>query len=105
MKHTFTIIVKPYKRENCTLDDMRTIYNGKTCLVAKNNKFGEIYLHKDAKIVKGRFYRVAGSNSSPILLAETEEVHIKVTDHHNPPDIETDQLHKQDIITVISHDM
>ena len=34
------LVVKRYKRENCTLDDMRVIYHGKNCLVAKNIKHG-----------------------------------------------------------------
>jgi hypothetical protein len=99
MKHSFTLIVKPYKRENCTLDDMRTIYNGKTCLVAKNDKFGELYLHKCAKIIKGRFYKVAGSVRYPILMAKNE-VHIRVENFHSAPNVITDQYQKQDIISV-----
>jgi len=99
MKHSFTLIVKPYKRENCTLDDMRTIYNGKTCLVAKNDKFGGLYLHKCAKIIKGKFHKVAGSVRYPILIAKNE-VHIRVENFHSAPNIITDQYIKQDIITV-----
>lgn len=99
MKYSFTLIIKPYKRENCTLDDMRVIYNGKTCLVAKNSKHGGLYLHKCAKIIKGSFYKVAGSINYPILLAKSD-VHIKIENFHILPNIETDQHVKQDIITV-----
>ena len=104
MAHTFTIIVKRYRRENCVLDDMRTIYSGKTCICAKNKKFGGLYLHENAKIIKGKFSNVAGSNSYPILIAETEEVHILVTNFHSEPDIKTDQHIKQDIIEVVTQD-
>ncbi len=103
MKHSFTIIVKPYKRESCVLDDMRTIYNGRTCLVAKNTKQNGLYIHKCAKIIKGSFYRVAGSHNYPILLAKNE-VHIRITNFHSPPNIITDQHVKQNIITIIDHE-
>ena len=99
MKHSFTLIIKPYKRENCTLDDMRVIYNGKTCLVAKNSKFKGLYLHKSAKIIKGSFHKNAGSIRYPILFAKSE-VHIRVTDFHSAPNIITDQYIKQDIISI-----
>ena len=101
--HTFTLIIKPYKRESCVLDDMRAIYSGKTCLVAKNHKYGGLYLNKHAKIIKGRFHHGAGSHSYPILLAKTKEVHVLVTDFPYEPDIITDQHHKQDIIQIIKH--
>ena len=101
--HNFTIIIKPYKRENCVLDDMRRIYSGNTCIVAKNNKFGGLYLHKNAKIVKGKFHHVAGSNSYPILCAKTKEVHIEVTNFHSPPNVITDQCVKQGIIQVLTN--
>ena len=99
MGHSFTIIVKPYRRENCALDDMRTIYNGNTCLIAKNNKFGGLYLHKCAQIIKGKFHKVAGSVRYPTLIAKSE-VHIRVENFHSKPNIETDQCLKQDIITI-----
>ena len=99
MKYSFTLLVNPYNRENCTLDDMRVIYNGKTCLVAKNDKYGGLYLHKCAKIIKGSFHKNAGSLRSPILFAKNE-VHIRVTDFHSEPNIITDQYIKQDIITI-----
>lgn len=100
MKYSFTIIVKPYKRVNCTLDDMRVIYNGKTCLVAKNSKHGDLYLHKCAKIIKGSFHKNAGSIRYPILFAKNE-VHIRVENFHSEPNIITDQYQKQDIISVV----
>lgn len=100
--YTFTIIVKRYNRVNCTLDDMRTIYSDKICLVAKNSKFGGLYLHKCAKIIKGKFIDPAGSNSYPILIAQSE-VHILVKNFPHMPNIITDQRDKQDIITIINH--
>lgn len=83
------------------MDDMRTIYCGNTCLVAKNNKFGQLYLHKTAKIIRGSFAKVAGSNSHPILIAN-DEVHIKFENFPRYPNITTDQYIKQDIISVIN---
>lgn len=100
-EYSFTLIIKPYKRVNSTLDDMRTIYNGNTCLVAKNDKFGGLYLHKCARIIKGSFRKVAGSIKYPILMAKNE-VHIKVENFHSAPNIITDQYIKQDIISVIN---
>ena len=100
MKYSFTIIIKPYKRENCALDDMRVIYNGKTCLIAKNEKYGGLYLHKNAKIIKGAFHNVAGSVKYPILMAKNE-VHIRVTNFNSKANIITDQYKKQNIIKVV----
>jgi len=100
MKYSFTLVIKPYTRKNCTLDDMRVIYNDKTCLVAKNSKHKGLYLHKNAKIIKGSFYKNAGSIRYPILFAKNE-VHIRVTDFHSKANIRTDQCVKQDIIEVI----
>lgn len=100
MSYSFTIIVKRYNRENCYLDDMRTIYSGNTCLVAKNEKAGGLYLHKCARIIKGSFCHIAGSVRYPILIAKSE-VHIRVENFHSKPNIETDQVEKQDIITII----
>lgn len=100
MKYSFTIIVKPYERKNCTCDDYRVIYNGKTCLVAKNAKHGELYIHPCAKIIKGNFSKIAGSINYPILFNK-QDVHIRVTDFHSAPEIKTNQLVKQDIISVI----
>lgn len=101
MKYSFTIVVKPYERENCTLDDMRSIYSGSTCIVAKNNKHGGLYISKFAKIIKGSFVKVAGSVRYPILIAKNE-VHIRVSNFHSKSNVITDQLHKQDIISVIN---
>lgn len=100
MNYSFTIIIKQYERKNCMLDDMRTIYNGNTCLVAKNSKHGGLYLHKNAKIIKGSFQNNAGSIRYPILRAK-DKVIIKVTNFHSKPNIITDQLKKQDIIELI----
>jgi hypothetical protein len=99
-KYSFTLVVKPYKRENCTLDDMRVIYNGNTCLIAKNSKHGGLYLHPNAKIIKGSFHKVAGSVRYPVLLAKNE-VHIQVKDFHSKANIKTNQHVKQDIIKII----
>jgi len=100
MPYSFTLIVKRYNRVNCTCDDMRVIRDNKTCLVAKNKKFGDIYIHKSGKIIKGKFVRDAGSIRYPILLAN-DEVHIRFENYHRKPEnINTDQLHKQDVITI-----
>lgn len=98
--YSFTLVVKQYSRKNCVLDDMRVICNGRTTLVAKNHKFGGLYLHKCAKIIKGHFHKRGGSNSYPILMAHNE-VHIRITDLHSKANIITDQHIKQDIINVI----
>ncbi len=98
-RYSFTLTVKQYNRENCTLDDMRVIYSGKTCLVAKNSKHGGLYLHKNATIIKGRFHYAAGSIRYPILIAD-KEVQIRVENFHSKPNIKTDQLNEQNIITV-----
>ena len=95
------LIVKRYKRENCTCDDMRVIYHGKTCIVAKNSKHGGLYLHKDAKIIKGEFCKIAGSIKYPILIAK-DEVHIEFNGLLEIEKIDTDQLHKQDIISILT---
>lgn len=100
MGYSFTLIVKRYDIQNCTLDDMRVIYSGNTCLIAKNAKFGELYIHKTGKIIKGRFVKNAGSIRYPILIAE-KEVHIRFENFHKHPNINTDQLHKQDIISIV----
>ena len=99
---TIIIVIKPYNRVNPVLDDMRTIRIGSTCIVAKNNKFGGLYLHKNAKIVKGKFHHSAGSNSYPILLVK-KEVHIELRGFGMSPEITTDQYIKQDIIKLINH--
>lgn len=99
--YSFTIVVKQYQRKNCTLDDMRVIYSGNTCICAKNHKVDGFYLHKNAEIIKGKFHYVAGSHRYPILMPKSKEVHIRVTDFHSKPDIQTDQYVKQDIIQVI----
>jgi len=101
-EYSFIVVVKKWKRNNPTLDDLRVIKSGNTTLIAKNQKKGGIYLHKRAKIVKGRFEYIAGSNSYPILIPKTSEVHIEVTGFHSKPDINTDQYSKQDIIEVIT---
>lgn len=103
--YNFTVIVRKYERNNPTLDDMRAIYSARTCLVAKNSKYGDIYLHPCAKIVKGRFEFSAGSHSYPVLMPKTKEVHIQVRDFPYPPDINTDQYNEQEgIIEVIEED-
>jgi hypothetical protein len=100
-KYSFTIVIKRYERQNGGLTDMRTIYADKTCICAKNQKFGGLYLHKNAKIIKGRFHNPAGSNQYPILFPKTDEVHIRVTGFDKIPNIRTNQHHKQDIISII----
>jgi uncharacterized membrane protein len=100
MANSFTIVVKPYVRKNATLDDLKSIYNGRTCIVTKTKKFGGVKLHRNAEIIKGNFNKIAGSHSSPILFLQ-EEVHIRVTDFHMRDDVKTDQKHKQDIIEII----
>lgn len=100
MPYSFTLIIKKYDRQNCTLDDMRVIYSDKTCLVAKNSKFGDLYIHKSGKIIKGRFIKDAGSIMYPILIAQ-KEVHIRFENFPTEPNIITDQYRKQDIISVV----
>jgi hypothetical protein len=97
---TFTLIIKPYIRKNCAMDDIRVIYSDKTCLVAKNSKFGGLYIHPTGKIIKGRFVKFAGSNRYPILIAE-KEVHIRFENFPSKPNIITDQYKTQDIITLL----
>ena len=100
MRCSFTLVIKRYKRENCTLDDMRSIYSGNTCLIAKNSKFDGLYIHKSGKIIKGKFLKVAGSVRYPILIAQ-DEVHIRFENFHSMPSIITDQFVKQSIISVV----
>lgn len=100
MRCSFTLVIKPYKRENCTLDNMRVIYSDKTCLVAKNSKFDGLYIHKSGKIIKGSFHKVAGSVRYPILMAKNE-VHIRFENFHSKPNIMTDQYIQQDVISVV----
>lgn len=100
--YTFTLIIKRYKRENPTLDDMKSIYSNKVCLVSKNLKNGGVYIHKTGKIIKGSFEFSAGSFKHPILIAK-EEVCIKFTNFPHKPNIKTDQFKKQDII-ILKHD-
>lgn len=102
MKYSFTIIIKPFIRVNPTLDDMRKIYIGNTCIVAKNSKHGGLYLNNRANIIKGNFRYNSGSVRYPVLIAQSE-VHIKVTNFHLEPIISTDQYKKQDIISIINH--
>lgn len=97
---SFTLVIKPYKRQNCALDDMRTIYSDNTCLIAKNNKIDGLYIHNTGEILKGKFHKVAGSVRYPILMAKNE-VHIRFENFHSNPNIITDQSRKQDIISVI----
>ena len=100
MPYSFTLIVKRYDRQNCTLDDMRVIYSDKTCLIAKNSKFADLYIHKTGKIIKGKFVKNAGSIRYPVLIAE-KEVHIRFDNFPKEPNIITDQYQKQDIISVV----
>lgn len=102
MGKKFILVVKQYERNNCTLDDMRIIRIGRTCLVAKNQKYGGLYLHKNAKIIKGKFYDPAGSHSSPILMAKSKEVHIEVTGFDPSLEITTDQHSKQNILSILT---
>lgn len=82
------------------MGDMRVIYSDKTCLVAKNSKFGRLYIHPTGKIIKGRFVKFAGSNRYPILIAE-KEVHIKFENFPSKPNILTDQYKTYDIVTLL----
>ena len=100
MPYSFTLIVKRYDRQNCTLDDMRVIYSDKTCLIAENSKFADLYIHKTGKIIKGKFVKNAGSIRYPVLIAE-KEVHIRFDNFPKEPNIITDQYQKQDIISVV----
>ena len=99
MNHSFTLVIKPHARRT-VLEDMRTIYSGHTCLVAKNSKYKGLYLHPSAKIIKGSFYKNAGSNKYPILSAKTE-VHIQVINFPHKANIVTDSYSKLDNISII----
>lgn len=90
MAYSFTLIIHSYNRKT-SLDDMRVLYSGNTCIVAKNDKNGGIYLHKSAKIVGGRFKYSAGSVRYPVLIPKGKSVRIEVTGFHGKPDIITDQ--------------
>lgn len=79
---------------------MRVIYNDKVCLIAKNSKCGNLYLHPSAKIIKGKFAKNAGSIRYPILIAE-KEVHVRFENFPFAPNIRTDQYRKQDIISIV----
>lgn len=89
--YNFQITIKQYERSSPTLHDMRVVRATGICIVAKNSKFGGLYLHPKAKIVKGRFEHVAGSNSYPILYPKSKEVVIEVTDFERFPEITTDR--------------
>lgn len=104
MTHTFIIKINPYKYENPTLDAVRSIYVGNTCLIAKNEKYGKPYLHPKAKIVKGSFLFGAGSHSYPVLLCRKPVV-IEVTDFYCAPNFRTDQCEKQDFIEILKHEI
>lgn len=100
--YSFTLIVSRYNRVHCHSDDMTSIYNHKTCLIAKNAKQGKLYIHPTGKIIKGRFAYSAGSIRYPILIAEPKGVHIRFENFpYKPNDIRTDQINKQDIIQIV----
>lgn len=98
-RYSFTIVFKPYKRESPLLDNIRTIYNNNTCIVAKNSKHGGLYLHPNAEIIHGSFFKTAGSVRYPVL-APKKEVHIRVKGIKAPPNISSDQFIEQDVIFV-----
>lgn len=101
MTYSFTLVVSKYTRKSPDLDDMSYIKSHKTCLVAKNKKHEGLYIHPSGKIIKGKFFKIAGSVNSPILFAETEEVHIRFENFpHKPDNIHTDQYNKQNCISV-----
>lgn len=89
--YSYTLILKQWSR---TGYELRAIYSKDTCLIAKNQKFGHPYLHKNGKIVKGSFHYVAGSNTYPELLPKTDEVHITFTNMKYP--INTDRWEEED---------
>jgi len=100
MNYSFTIVIKPYIRTGGCLEDIRVIYNGSICIVAKNSKFGGLYLHPSAKIIKGNFLSVAGSVRYPILYLK-KETHIRVEGSIKPPNIMTDQKKETNSISII----
>lgn len=79
---------------------MRVVYNGNVCLIAKNSKRGNLYLHPTAKIIKGKFANNAGSIRYPILIAE-KEVRVRFENFPFAPNITTDQYRKQDIVSIV----
>lgn len=110
-KHSFTVIIKKYDRKE-VYDDLRAVYLGNSCLVAKNEKQGAFYLNKKAKIVKGKFHWSAGSVRYPALLPQTSEVRIRVTDWHCAPRLETDMdfypssgLKDSDFVSFTDHEV
>jgi len=101
MAHSFILIIKRYNIQSIFLDSMRTIYSDKICLVAKNSKFGDLYIHKSGKIIKGIFCNNAGSINYPILIPQSDEVHIRFENFPRLPNIFVDQRHPQDIISIV----
>ena len=113
--YDFTIVFKPYERKQPALDDISKVYVNNVCIVAKNQKHDALYVHRQAKIVKGKFKYSAGSVSYPILWCN-KEVYIKVknfivknsnsnngidTDNNDTPlQITTDQYWKQNNVYI-----
>jgi len=97
--YTFILIIKKYNRENPFLDDMKSIYSGNICLISKNAKKGCLYIHNTGEIISGKFLDNVGSVKYPILIAENE-VQIKFTNFPYKPKIKTNQIQKQEVITI-----
>lgn len=100
--YSFTLVFNKWERKNAFLDDIRTVSTGNTTLIAKNKKVGGLYIHPTGKIVKGSFYKVAGSHSSPILWTNDKVVIEFNGFPFNPKSIETDQIDKQNNVEILN---
>lgn len=102
MAYSFQLIFSKYMRTNPLLDDISYVSSGNTTLIAKNKKFGDLYIHPTGKIISGKFHKVAGSHSSPILWTDNDVV-IQFTNFpHNPTNVNSNQYQKQNNIKIIN---
>lgn len=86
-KYSFKIVMT---RPTHISETTRSIYVSGVCIIAKNSKFsGALYQSKYIKKVWGKFRRVAGSNSYPVLSPLYEKATILVTNFPNNPKLET----------------
>lgn len=82
--YSFEIHFNPYKRVNGGLTGCRTICVSAICIYAKNNKFGQFYKSKYVEEQKGKFDKIAGSHSYPILWSK-KPVILKITNFPKKP--------------------
>ena len=76
--YSFQIVFEQYTRTFPTLEDVGRIVVSGVCLIAKNDKRGQIYISKHVKNVQGKFLYIAGSERYPMLYPKSKTVILTV---------------------------